>query len=162
MPKKTKPEQTYAGRIIAVDFDGTCVTHAYPEVGRDIGAAPVLRRLVEAGAFLILWTMRGGKHLRDAEQWFEDNGIELWAVNENPEQHRWTNSPKAYAHIYIDDAAFGSPLVQSTIPNERPYINWKAVEQCFFPPKARPSFPENKLVREGSIRDTKKLKGPGK
>jgi hypothetical protein len=29
--------------IIAVDFDGTCVTHEYPKVGRDIGAVPVLK-----------------------------------------------------------------------------------------------------------------------
>ena len=36
-------------RIIAVDFDGTCVTHEYPKVGRDIGAAAVLKDLVAAG-----------------------------------------------------------------------------------------------------------------
>lgn len=28
--------------IIAVDFDGTCVTHEFPKVGEEIGAAPVL------------------------------------------------------------------------------------------------------------------------
>jgi hypothetical protein len=28
--------------VIAVDFDGTCVTHEYPKVGRDIGAESVL------------------------------------------------------------------------------------------------------------------------
>jgi predicted mannosyl-3-phosphoglycerate phosphatase (HAD superfamily) len=44
--------------IIAVDFDGTCVTHEYPRIGRDIGAAPVLKRLTDAGHKLILWTMR--------------------------------------------------------------------------------------------------------
>ncbi len=26
-----------------IDFDGTCVTHLFPKVGKDIGAAPVLR-----------------------------------------------------------------------------------------------------------------------
>lgn len=25
---------------IAIDFDGTVVTHAYPEIGEDVGAAP--------------------------------------------------------------------------------------------------------------------------
>lgn len=29
--------------IIAVDFDGTCVTHEYPKVGREIGAVGVLK-----------------------------------------------------------------------------------------------------------------------
>lgn len=41
---------------IAVDFDGTCVTHDYPAVRKDIGAIPVLKALVEAGHKLILYT----------------------------------------------------------------------------------------------------------
>jgi len=35
--------------VIAIDFDGTCVTHDFPKVGKDIGAVPVLRELVENG-----------------------------------------------------------------------------------------------------------------
>ena len=31
--------------IIAIDFDGTCVTHDFPRVGSDIGAIPVLKNL---------------------------------------------------------------------------------------------------------------------
>jgi len=30
---------------IVIDFDGTCVTHDFPRVGKDIGAEPVLRKL---------------------------------------------------------------------------------------------------------------------
>lgn len=45
--------------IIAVDFDGTCVTHDFPAVGTDLpGAEQVLKALISAGAKLILWTMR--------------------------------------------------------------------------------------------------------
>ena len=33
---------------ICVDFDGTCVTHEFPKVGKDIGAVPVLKKLVDA------------------------------------------------------------------------------------------------------------------
>lgn len=114
-------------KIIAVDFDGTCVTHEYPHIGRGIGAVPVLRRIVEAGNKLILFTMRSGPRLDDAYQWFLDNEIPLFGVNDNPEQHTWTGSPKPYAHIYIDDAALGAPLM--TAPGvERPFINWVAVE----------------------------------
>lgn len=47
--------------IIAVDFDGTCVTHDFPRVGKDIGAVPVLKELVECGHKLILHTMRDAK-----------------------------------------------------------------------------------------------------
>lgn len=32
--------------FIAVDFDGTCVANEYPNIGREIGAAEVLRGLV--------------------------------------------------------------------------------------------------------------------
>lgn len=30
---------------IVIDFDGTCVTHEFPLVGKDIGAVPVLKKL---------------------------------------------------------------------------------------------------------------------
>ena len=112
---------------IAVDFDGTCVTHEYPNVGRDIGAVPVLKKLVEAGHKIILNTMRSGDELADAIQWFIDNDITLFGVNENPTQKSWTASPKVYAHIYIDDAALGCPLTTDKIT--RPFVDWKEVEK---------------------------------
>ena len=43
---------------ICIDFDGTAVTHDFPKVGKDIGAVPVLMRLVNSGHRLILFTMR--------------------------------------------------------------------------------------------------------
>lgn len=117
--------------IIAVDFDGTCVTHDYPEIGKDIGAQKVLRRLVDSGADLILWTMRSGKELDDAVQWFKDNDIPLWGVQTNPHQHYWTTSPKAYAKLYIDDAALGCPLIYQS-NGQRPYVDWDSVEKLLF------------------------------
>ena len=120
------------GLQIAVDFDGTCVTHDYPRVGKDIGAVPVLKRLVKEGHQLILWTMRSGKELNDAIKWFEENGIELYGIQENPNQKSWTSSPKAYAQLYIDDAALGAPLLMDSSLSNREFINWKVVEQMFF------------------------------
>lgn len=114
-------------KIIAVDFDGTCVTHEYPKIGRFIGAEGVLLKIVEAGHRLILWTMRSGEQLLDAQQWFAQNGIPLWGVNCNPEQHTWTQSPKVYAHLYIDDAALGTPLCEG-LAGERPFVDWGCVE----------------------------------
>lgn len=110
--------------IIAVDFDGTCVTHEYPEIGRSIGAEPVLKKLVEEGHQLILWTMRSGVQLEEAVQWFKEQDIPLMGVNKNPGQHKWTDSPKAYAHLYIDDAALGIPLKYN---KTRPCVDWIAV-----------------------------------
>ena len=112
---------------IAIDFDGTCVTHDYPRIGKEIGATEVLKRLVEAGHKLILNTMRSDKELQDAINWFKKNGIELYGVNENPTQKRWTNSPKVYAHMYIDDAAFGCPLINAPELSNRQFVDWDSV-----------------------------------
>lgn len=112
---------------IAIDFDGTCVTHDYPRIGKDIGAVTVLKRLVEAGHKLILNTMRSGKELQDAVNWFKENGIELYGANENPSQKNWTNSPKVYAYLYIDDAALGCPLKMDLNLSNRPFVDWEVV-----------------------------------
>lgn len=113
---------------IAVDFDGTCVTHEYPRVGKDIGAVPVLKKLVDSGHQLILNTMRSGKELVDAVQWFADNDIPLYGANENPTQKEWTLSPKVYAHLYIDDAALGCPLRFDRAVSSRPFVDWEVVD----------------------------------
>ena len=112
---------------IAIDFDGTCVTHDYPRIGKDIGAIEVLKRLIKSGHKLILNTMRSGKELQDAIDWFKENGIELYGANENPSQKSWTNSPKVYAHMYIDDAALGCPLKMDLNLSNRPFVDWDVV-----------------------------------
>ena len=113
-------------KIYAIDFDGTCVKHAYPGLGDDIGAVPVLQKLVKDGHRLILYTMRSGTYLGEAVHWFNENKIPLWGVNNNPEQYKWTASPKVYAHAYIDDAALGVPLV-TPHDGSRPYVDWSRV-----------------------------------
>ena len=113
---------------IAIDFDGTCVTHDYPRVGKDIGAVPVLKKLTDSGHQLILNTMRSDDELADAVQWFIDNDIPLYGANENPTQKSWTASPKVYAHLYIDDAALGCPLTSNFAVSSRPFVDWTAVE----------------------------------
>lgn len=118
--------------IFAVDFDGTCVTHAYPVIGIEIGAAKVLRRITANGGLLILHTMRSGDTLDDAIKWFTSHNIPLWAAQRNPEQNGWTTSPKCYAHHYIDDAALGCPLTFNRYLSERPFVNWAEVEAMIF------------------------------
>lgn len=145
--------------VIAIDFDGTCVTHEFPKIGKDIGAIPVLKRLVENGHQLILNTMRSdrlvggdtgdpgisditGIFLTDATNWFRENNVPLFGIQENPTQHSWTTSPKVYADIYIDDAALGCPLVYPD--GERPYVDWVEVEKI--------------LERNGLLKSGKKCK----
>ena len=114
--------------IICVDFDGTCVTHEYPNVGKEIGATEVLKQLTDKGHKLILFTMRSGKELQDAINWFKERDIPLFGINENPEQHTWTSSPKPYANLYIDDAALGCPTKYDIILSNRPFVNWDIIK----------------------------------
>lgn len=134
---------------IGIDFDGTCVTHEFPKLGKDIGAVPVLKELVVNGHQLILFTMRSDKkevvgnhyeiqakaelYLTEAVNWFKDNGIELYGIQTNPTQHEWTDSPKAYCHLYIDDASLGCPLVypfgEIQANQHRPFVDWKKVRE---------------------------------
>ena len=117
-------------KIIAVDFDGTCVKHRYPFVGEDIGAAPILKKLVENGHKIILLTMRdGGTTLRDALTWFSKNEIPLYAVNQNPSQ-TWSNSRKVFAHYYIDDQAVGCPIKYEE-NYDAYYVDWEKIDEWF-------------------------------
>lgn len=112
---------------IAIDFDGTVCKFQYPFIGKDIGAVPVLKELISNGHLLILNTMRSGQELEDAVEWFKDNEIPLYGINSTPGQSTWTSSPKVYAHLYIDDAALGIPLIDEE--GERPYVNWSEVRE---------------------------------
>ncbi len=131
--------------IIGIDFDGTCVKHEFPDMGADIGAVPVLKKLVEQGHQLILWTMRsklpfnGIKTLDEAVDWFKNNEIPLWGINENPTQRNtsWSDSKKQFANLYIDDAALGCPLTcdinyGNLSIDGRPYVDWVQVEQLLY------------------------------
>ncbi len=119
---------------ILIDFDGTCTTHEFPEIGRDIGSVPVLKELVAAGHKLILFTMRSDKFdntrgadcipethngpwLTNAVNWFKENDIPLYGIQTDPEQHTWTTSPKAYGNLHIDDAGLNAPLKWDNCPN---------------------------------------------
>ena len=117
--------------IIAVDFDGTCVTHEYPNVGKNIGAEIVLKALTDEGHDLILYTMRDHPAdsgvqdpLQEAIDWFSQNDIPLFGVNENPTQKNWTTSQKPYANLYIDDAALG--MLTIMLSGGRPFVDWYA------------------------------------
>lgn len=112
-----------------MDFDGTCVTHEYPEIGAEVpNAVSVLKKLNENEVKLILWTIRSGETLQAAVRWFAGREIALWAVNKNPQQRFWSKSPKAYAPVYIDDAAIGCPLIFPA-DGGRPFADWVEIEK---------------------------------
>lgn len=134
--------------IIGIDFDGTVVKHRYPNIGDELrGSVSTLKRLVEKGHKLVLLTMRDGEvHkgpfedpsivpvnrgvLYDAIEWFKERGIELWNVNTNPDQKRWTLSPKVYCNLYIDDAGLGCPV--NVDESGRRMVDWWNVDLLLY------------------------------
>lgn len=117
---------------IGVDFDGTIVDHRYPYIGDPVPHAILwLKRWHELGAKLILFTVRsdGAKHgnvLSEAVDYLNKQGVQFFGINRNPDQEEWSNSPKIYAHIYVDNAALGCPLI---LPSgfARPCVDWRQV-----------------------------------
>ena len=115
---------------ITIDFDGTVVSHKYPHIGEENPkCVEVLKKWVENGVGLILDTMRSGKELKEAEDWFKDRDIELYGVNKNPTQETWTDSPKAYGIYSIDDRNIGCPLIEDG--NGRLMVDWATIDKYY-------------------------------
>ncbi len=116
--------------IICIDFEGTIVFPRFPDITREVpGAFISMLKLLRQGHDLILYTMRYDNdeqdYLTDAINYCRDKGIVFFGANENPEQDRWTESKKPYAHFYIDDKAIGCPLIYPK--NAKPYADWDLI-----------------------------------
>lgn len=137
--------------VISVDFDGTCVTHDFPQTGKNIGADVVLKVLTDNGHKIICTTMRSYEHvysfgvetIEEVKKWFKINGIELYAINNNPDQN-WSKSRKIYANLYIDDQALGCPLITNKMYSNRSFVDWYKVAVYFL----RMSIINNKTFLE--------------
>ena len=97
---------------IAVDFDGTIVTHEYPRIGKERPfATDTLRLLSKEGHRLILWSVREGELLEEAVEWCRERGVEFYAVNRDyPEETVENNnhfSRKLKVDMFIDDLNIG-------------------------------------------------------
>lgn len=114
---------------IAVDFDGTIVTDAYPEIGPERPfATQTLKMLHADGHELILWTVREGRRLKEAVEWCRERGVEFYAVNRDfPEEdaEMKTFSRKIKADLFVDDRNIGGVLqwgeVYSMVKSNRAY-----------------------------------------
>lgn len=108
---------------IAIDFDGTCVINKFPKIGADVGAAPILKALVNKNHNLILCTTRTGNDLKEAVEWFKNNNIDLYAIQ----------SPihiEVEPDMYIDDKAIGTPLIHRK--NEHSFVDWMSIAEILF------------------------------
>ena len=96
--------------ILGIDFDGTLVKHAYPEIGEpNLLLINKLKSLKEKGHKLILWTCRDKEELQAAIEFCKSIGLFFDVVNDDlPEikKNFKNKSQKVYADIYIDDRNF--------------------------------------------------------
>lgn len=116
--------------IIAVDFDGTIVKEDYPRIGEEIPfSVEVLKLFVSLGHKIILHTCRthvlhdGHDTLSEAVDWCKSRGIQLYAVNDNPQSRElYGGQTKVGADLYIDDHGLGIPMVDG-------HVDWIAIRQ---------------------------------
>ena len=118
---------------IAVDFDGTIVTHAYPAIGKPIPfAIDTLKRLAQEGHQLILWSVREGQLLQDAIDYCKERGLEFYAANTNfPGEegiHDGMTARKLTADLFIDDRNLGG------IPDWGIIYQMVRSGRCYTPP----------------------------
>lgn len=134
--------------IIAVDFDGTIVTHEYPNIGKEIPfAIDTLKRIQKEGKHqLILWTVREGDLLNKAVEYCRTRGLEFYAVNSNyPESEEITGQTrKLNAELFIDDRNLGGlpdwGVIYRMINSGNPWELPQSENTDYFKPKKKGWF----------------------
>lgn len=121
--------------VIGLDFNGTCLTYNFPDdIGHDIGAVPVLKRIVAAGHSLVLMTGADREPMEQNQmecyeksiQWFKYYDIPIIGINNNP---MLTYKPKKLCcDLYIDDHCLGIPLTADYRLSDRLFVDWPRVE----------------------------------
>ena len=106
--------------IIAIDFDGTIVEDAYPNIGKPmIFAFETMKKLQSEGHRLILWTFRTDKKLQEAVDFCKQQGLEFYAINKSYPEEEFDGkiSRKINATFFVDDRNIGG------------FIGWTAVHK---------------------------------
>ena len=106
--------------IIAIDFDGTIVEDAYPNIGKPmIFAFETMKKLQSEGHRLILWTYRTDKKLQEAVNFCKQQGLEFYAINKSYPEEEFDGkiSRKINAAFFVDDRNIGG------------FIGWTAVHK---------------------------------
>lgn len=97
--------------VLAIDFDGTIVEEAYPEIGKlRLDAKEIINQLVSDGHYIIIWTCRTGEYLHKAELFLIENRITYHKINDHHPKDLLKYKdfgPKVGANYYIDDRGVG-------------------------------------------------------
>lgn len=94
--------------ILAVDVDGTIIKSEDDYVPRSLmpNVKTVLDWAHDKGCYIIIWTCRNGKMLKQAIDFLDKNKIPYDAVNENSPKVNFKTSRKIFSDFYIDDRSF--------------------------------------------------------
>lgn len=94
---------------LGIDFDGTIVTEAFPNIGEiKPKTIELMKRAKDEGHLVIVWTARSGKLLEDAIEFLNENNVPYDYINENPEDEyaiRGEQGRKIFCDFYLDDRA---------------------------------------------------------
>lgn len=108
--------------IIAIDFDGTINVggeDTYPKCGKlRIWAKEVMDFMHKLGIKTVIWTSRDVAynqeekkmydHMSPMIEWLDENNVHYDAINKSIQFAPYHyNGRKVYAHMYVDDRAFG-------------------------------------------------------
>lgn len=125
---------------IFLDFDGTVVEHAFPEIyAANPGSIDVIRKLQNAGHTIILNTYRAelGVDYLDAAVEFltmEDHGLkpldEIRDFKLNPPDWDLEKSI-ASGVLFIDDISEGIPLTPNRALKDGFMVDWNVLDELF-------------------------------
>lgn len=107
--------------IIAVDFDGVLVRDEFPDIGKkNEEMVRAIKKLIEQGHEVILWTCRVDTELQNAVEWCKKNGLKFAAINDNAPSNKKkyekkypNGTRKVYADYYIDDHSINYELKEA-------------------------------------------------
>lgn len=98
-------------KLLSIDFDGTIVENAYPEIGElRKNAKEVINRLFDEGFVILINTCRAGIYEGEVYKFLRENQIAFNYINCNlPSQIEYfgMDCRKLSADIYIDDKQLG-------------------------------------------------------
>ena len=125
---------------IFLDFDGTVVEHAFPEIyAANPGSIEVIRKLQNAGHTIILNTYRaelGNGYLEAAIEFLEEEERGLKPMHEisqfkiNPKD--WNLDAYISAGVmFIDDISEGIPLTPNRALSSGLMVDWKVLDKLF-------------------------------
>jgi len=70
--------------VIGIDFDGTIVYDAYPEIGEPIpGAIETINKWYNEGFWIVIHSCRAGEYEADMCRWIYENKLDVHRINNN-------------------------------------------------------------------------------